>query len=54
MISTEDFASFLDYIVSKGVTTVTVNQGLNLGKLPTPVPTPTATPTPTPSTSPDP
>jgi peptidoglycan/xylan/chitin deacetylase (PgdA/CDA1 family) len=52
MISTEDFASFLDYIVSKGVTTVTVNQGLNLGKLPTPVPTPTATPTPTPSTSP--
>jgi peptidoglycan/xylan/chitin deacetylase (PgdA/CDA1 family) len=48
MISTEDFASFLDYLVSKGVTTVTVNQGLNIGKLPTP----TATPTPTPSTSP--
>ena len=52
MISTDDFASFLDYIVSKGVTTVTVNQGLNTGKLPTPVPTPTATPSPTPSTSP--
>jgi peptidoglycan/xylan/chitin deacetylase (PgdA/CDA1 family) len=52
MISTEDFASFLDYIVSKGVTTVTVNQGLNLGKIPTPVPTPTATPTPKPSATP--
>ncbi len=54
MISTQDFASFLDYIVSKGVTTVTVNQGLNLGKLPTPVPTPSATPIPTPSMSPTP
>ncbi len=30
-ISTKDFASFLDYISSKGVRTLTVNQALNLG-----------------------
>jgi len=47
-ISTSDFASFLDYLVSKGVSTMTVNQGLDMNKPPAPTSTPINTPTPTP------
>jgi peptidoglycan/xylan/chitin deacetylase (PgdA/CDA1 family) len=44
-ISTTDFASFLDYIVSKGVATLTVNQGLDLGSPPYTPPSVTINPT---------
>jgi uncharacterized repeat protein (TIGR02543 family) len=30
-ISTADFAAFLDYVASKGIPTITINQALNLG-----------------------
>ena len=42
-ISTSDFSQFLDYVISKGVQTLTVNQALNLA--PNPSPTPSFTPT---------
>jgi hypothetical protein len=55
-ISSADFRSFLDYIQSKGVSTITVNQGLNLSNQPTLTPDPTSSPSPTfePTTSPTP
>jgi hypothetical protein len=51
VINTQTFASFLDYIQSKGVPTLTVNQALNLNQTPSPtiVPSPTSIPTSTPT-----
>jgi peptidoglycan/xylan/chitin deacetylase (PgdA/CDA1 family) len=51
-INTVDFTGFLDYVVTKGIQTLTVNEVLgNSTPAPTPTPTmsssPTATPTPT-------
>ena len=44
-ISSQDFASFLDYIISKGVQTLTVNQALDLGSPPVTPPSVTISPT---------
>ena len=44
-ISTQDFQSFLNYIVSKNVATVTVNQGLDLLSAPVTPPSVTISPT---------
>ncbi len=56
MISTQDFAAFLDYTQAKGVQTLTVSQALNLAALswPTPNPSPSTPPPPVPSPSPSP
>jgi peptidoglycan/xylan/chitin deacetylase (PgdA/CDA1 family) len=53
-ISSANFASFLDYIQTRGVATLTVAQALNLAPSPTPAPTPTLTPSATPMPSPTP
>ncbi len=59
-ISSANFASFLDYIQAKSVTTITIDQCLNPTVPPTATPTPTLTPTqppiatPTPTSSPTP
>jgi peptidoglycan/xylan/chitin deacetylase (PgdA/CDA1 family) len=44
-ISSQDFESFLDYIIYKGVPTITVNQGLDLTSPPSPPPSVTISPT---------
>jgi len=44
-ISSQDFESFLDYIVYKGVPTITVSQGLDLTSSPSPPPSVTISPT---------
>jgi peptidoglycan/xylan/chitin deacetylase (PgdA/CDA1 family) len=54
VINTQTFTSFLDYINSKGVPTLTVNQVLNLVSPPSPTPSPTPTPTATPTRTPKP
>ena len=48
-ISSQDFETFLDYLILKGVTTKTVNEVLTETIKPTPTPKPTATPTPMPT-----
>jgi peptidoglycan/xylan/chitin deacetylase (PgdA/CDA1 family) len=47
VINTQTFASFLDYIQSKGVPTLTINQALNFTPTSTLTPTPSPTPIPT-------
>jgi hypothetical protein len=44
-ISSQDFESFLDYIAYRGVATITVNQGLDLGSPPAPLPSVAISPT---------
>jgi peptidoglycan/xylan/chitin deacetylase (PgdA/CDA1 family) len=44
-ISSQDFESFLDYIIYKGVPTITVDQGLDLTSPPSPPPSVTISPT---------
>jgi peptidoglycan/xylan/chitin deacetylase (PgdA/CDA1 family) len=44
-ISSQDFESFLDYIIYRGVPTITVNQGLDLTSPPSPPPSVTISPT---------
>ncbi len=53
-IGVQDFSSFLDYIISKGVTTLTVNSALDLALPPPPTPEPTTIPTPDPTVAPTP
>ena len=45
IMNTQTFESFLDYIQSKGVPTITVNQALNLASPPAPPPSVTINPT---------
>jgi len=45
-ISSSDFTNFLDYIQTKGVATITIDQALNIATQSTPTPTPSPTPTP--------
>jgi hypothetical protein len=55
-ISSSDFTNFLNYIQTKGVATITIDQALNSATQPTltPSPSPTATPIPNPIATPTP
>lgn len=53
-IGLQDFTGFLDYIVAKGIPTVTVHQALQLTTPPSPSPTVTPVPTPAPTVTPSP